>query len=271
MPTIKVNDISIYYEVHGKGEPLLLISGLGYDLTAWMFQPPEFSKKYRVVVFDNRGVGRTDAPDMAYSTEMMADDTVGLMNALSIEETHILGLSMGGLIAQYLAFKYPKRVRSLILADTAASPHSLFKHVANAWVRMTQEGINHETFVRNQLPWLYTNKFFENQKRVQTAIDRILANPYPQPAYAFSRQASAAIEHDTRDRIGHITAPTLVLVGKEDILCPVKLSEELAAGIPNAELVVLEGRGHGSCGEIPDRFNRAVLEFLAKVEKGKQG
>jgi pimeloyl-ACP methyl ester carboxylesterase len=102
-------------------------------------------------------------------------------------------------------------------------------------------------------------------------IDTMLANPYPQPAYAFARQASATIEHDTRDRIGHIIAPTLVLVGKEDILFPVKLAEELTAGIPNAELVVMERGGHGSCREIPDRFNRAVLEFLAKVEKGKQG
>ncbi len=215
-------------------------------------------------------MGRTDTPDMPYSTEMMADDTVGLMNALSIEEMHILGLSMGGMITQYLAFKYPKRVRSLILADTAASLHSLSKHVTNTWVRMRQEGINQETFVRNQLPWLYTNKFFENPERVQTVIDRMLANPYPQPAYAFARQASATIERGTRDRIGHITAPTLVLVGKEDILCPVKLSEELVAGIPNAELVVLEGGGHGSCGEIPDRFNRVVLDFLAEVEKGEK-
>ena len=118
-----------------------------------------------MVVFDNRGVGRTDAPDMPYSTEMMADDTAGLMNALSIEETHILSVSMGGMIAQELVLKYPQRVKSLILADTTASPHSLSKHVINTWLKMTQEGINHETFVRNQLLWLYTNKFFENPER----------------------------------------------------------------------------------------------------------
>jgi len=83
MPKVKVNDINIYYEVHGEGKPLLLIRGLGRDLTAWMFQTSEFSKKYRVVVFDNRGVGRTDAPDISYTTEMMADDTAGLLDALS--------------------------------------------------------------------------------------------------------------------------------------------------------------------------------------------
>jgi pimeloyl-ACP methyl ester carboxylesterase len=244
--------------------------GLGFDLTAFTFQTPEFSKKYQVIAFDNRGIGRTDAPDMPYSTKMMADDTVGLMNALSIEKAHILGISMGGMIAQELALKYPQRVKSLILAAIAARVNFLTKHVSNTWSKMLQEGINQETIIRIQLPWLYTDKFFEDPKQVQTTINTMLANPYPQPAYAYARQAAACAEHDTRDRIGHITAPTLVLVGKEDILCPVKLSEELTAGIPNAELVVLEGGGHACTREIPDKFNRAVLEFLAKVEKGEK-
>lgn len=271
MPKIKVNDISIYYEVHGEGEPLLLIAGLGGDLTAWMLQTPEFSKKYRVIVFDNRGVGRSDTPDIPYSTEMMADDTAGLMDALSIEKAHVLGQSMGGAIAQELALKYLQRVKSLILADTEARPYSLCNYVMNAWVKMRQEDVSLETFIRNQLPWLFTDKFFENPEQVQTMIDTMLANPYPQPAYAFARQVAAIIEYDALDRIGHITAPTLVITGKEDILLPVKPSEELAAGIPHAELVLLEGGGHASWSEIPDKFNRAVLEFLAKVEGGERG
>ena len=114
MPTVRVGDINMYYEIHGKGEPLLLIMGLGSDLTSWIFQIPEFSKKYRVIAFDNRGVGRSDAPDVPYSTAMMADDTTGLLDALGIERAHILGLSMGGFIAQELALKYPQRVKSLI-------------------------------------------------------------------------------------------------------------------------------------------------------------
>lgn len=267
MPTAKVGDINMYYEVHGEGEPLLLITGLGGDLTGWIFQIIEFSKKYRVIVFDNRGAGRTDAPDVPYSIEMMADDTAGLLDVLGIERAHILGLSMGGFIAQELALKYPQRVQSLILATTAASPHSSNKHVLDTWARMALEGVSVETRLREQLLWIFTDKFFENPELVQMAINTMLANPQPQPTYAFARQVTACVEHDTRDRLGEITAPTLVLVGKEDILLPVKLSEELAVGIPNAELVVLEGGGHGFLAEIADKFNQAVLDYLAKTEK----
>jgi pimeloyl-ACP methyl ester carboxylesterase len=187
VPKVKVGDISMYYEVHGEGEPLLLVTGLGADLTAFMFQTPEFSKKYQVVVFDNRGVGRTDALDMPYSTEIMADDTAGLLNVLSIEKAHILGTSMGGMIAQELALKYPQRVRSLILAAITARVSFLTKHLGNTWAMMFQEGTSQETIIRTQLPWFFTDKFFENPKQVQTMINTMLANPYPQPAYAYAR------------------------------------------------------------------------------------
>lgn len=269
MPTVKVGDINMYYEVHGEGEPLLLIMGLGVDVTGWeFFQIPEFSKRYRVIAFDNRGVGRTDAPDAPYSIQMMADDTGRLLDALGVEKAHVLGLSMGGMIAQELALKYPQRVTSLILATTAARQSGLSAHICDTWRRMMEEGVSQETQLRNTLSWGFTDSFFENAEQVQVVIDTMLANPNPQPAYAFVRQVVACVEHDTRERIGQITAPTLVLVGKEDILLPVKLSEELAAGIPDAELVVLEGAGHGFPIEIADKFNQAVLEFLAKVEKG---
>ncbi len=268
MPKVKVGDINIYYEVNGEGEPLLLIAALSSDVTSWRFQTPEFSKKYRVIVFDNRGVGRTDSPDTPYSIEMMADDAVGLLDALDIEKVNVLGISMGGFIAQELALKYPRRVKSLILATTAANAPFLAKHLWDTWVRLVQEGVSWEIAWRNVMPWVYTDKFFENPEQVQMVINRILTYPYQQPAHAFARQATACAEHDTRDRISQITAPTLVLVGREDIYLPVKLSEELAAGIPNAELVVLEGGGHGFSGEIPEKFNQAVLDFLAKVEKG---
>jgi len=270
MPTVKVGDINMYYEIHGEGEPLVLIMGMSADLTTWMFQTPEFSKKYRVIVFDNRGAGRTDAPDSPYSIKMMADDTARLLDALGIEKAHILGLSMGSFIAQELALKYPQRVKSLILAAGASHEPFIAKHFGDTWVRMRQEGVNQETLIRYLLPWCFTEKFFENSEQVQMVIDAMLANPYPQPAHAFARQIAADGEHDTRNRIGQITAPTLVLVGKEDLFVPVKLAEEFAAGIPNAELVVLEGGGHLSCIEIPDKFNQAVLDFLAKVEKARK-
>jgi len=266
MPTVNVGDIDMYYEVHGEGEPLLLIAGLSEDLTSWIFQIPEFSKKYRVIVFDNRGVGRTDVPDIPYSTEMMADDSAGLLNALGIEKAHILGHSMGSWIAQELALKYPQLIRSLILVSAGTQETHMGKHLIDTWARMAREGVNREIYVRELLLWVFTDKFFENTEMVQMAVDTLMTSPYPQPAHGLIRQVGACLEHNTKDRIGNITAPTLVLTGKEDILAPVRMSEELAAGIAGAELAVLEGAGHGLYYEVADKFNRAVLEFLSKVE-----
>ena len=266
MSTVKVGDINMYYEVHGKGEPLLLIAGLGLDLTTWRFQIPEFSKKYQVVAFDNRGVGRTDAPDEPYSIRMMADDAVGLMNALRIDRAHLLGISMGGFIAQEIAIKYPRRTKSLILAATTAAPatYPVSEHVVRAWFAAMTEGISPKTFARIQLPYLVTSQFFEKPEMVTMWVDAMAINPYPPQAYAYGRQVAA--QHDTRGQLKQITAPTLVLVGKEDILFPVKLSEELAALIPKAKLVVLEGGAHAFWVEIRDKFNRAVLEFLGQTD-----
>ncbi len=266
MPTVNVGDIDMYYEVHGEGEPLLLITALSGDLTSWIFQIPEFSKQYSVIVFDNRGVGRTDVPDIPYSTEMMADDSAGLLDALGIEKAHILGHSMGCFIAQELALKYPQLVRSLVLASAGTQETHMAKHLIDTWARMAREGVNREIYVRELLLWVFTEKFFENTAMVQIAVDMLVTGPYPQPAHGLIRQVGACLEHNAKDRIGSITAPTLVLAGNEDILVPVRMSEELAAGIPGAELVVLEGAGHGVYYEAADKFNLAILEFLSKVE-----
>lgn len=265
MPTVKVGDINMYYEINGAGPPLLLIMGLGSDLSAWMFQIPEFSKKYQVVAFDNRGVGRTDAPDKPYSVKMMADDTVGLMNALRIDVAQIVGVSMGGFIAQELALKYPGRVKSMALVCTAAKSLPKCNSIISGWSAAVSDEVSAKTFVQLGLPYLFTDRFFEDQQMVQKAMEILSSNPYPPTVHGYARQVTACIQHDTRARLKAITVPTLVLVGKEDNLLPVKLSEELASLIPNAKLVVLDGGGHGFTAEIPDKFNQAVLEFLTQT------
>src|SRR5438093_1193668 len=124
MPRVRVGDIEMYYQDVGEGDPLLLIMGFGGDHLAWAFQMADFSKRHRVIAFDNRGVGQTDAPDHAYTTRMMAGDALGLMNALGIDRAHVLGVSMGGMIAQELALASPERVRSLHLACTFGRPRA---------------------------------------------------------------------------------------------------------------------------------------------------
>ena len=265
MPTIKVGNINMYYEVHGGGQPLLLIMGLGSDSSNWMLQTMEFSKGYQVIVFDNRGVGRTDAPDIPYSTKMMADDTAGLMETIGIREAHVLGMSLGGFVAQELAINHPKRVKSLVLATTAASMPPRTKHIESTWAAAAKEGISRGTLLNLQAPFLFTDNLFQMPDLLNMFVEGMAANPYPPPPHGFARQVDACVEHDTRGRLGQVAAPTLVLVGREDVLLPVRLSEELASGIPNARLVVLEGGGHGFNGEIADKFNQAVLNFLSHV------
>lgn len=126
----------MYYEIHGEGLPLILINGLGSDTIGWMFQVSEFANKYKVINFDNRGVGQTDSPDIPYSAQMMADDTVCLMEALNIDIAHVLGYSLGGFIAQELAIKYPHKVRSLILAASAACMPTRTKLIEGTWGKL---------------------------------------------------------------------------------------------------------------------------------------
>jgi pimeloyl-ACP methyl ester carboxylesterase len=122
MGKVKIDSIELYYEEHGSGDPLLLIMGLAADSVAWMFQIPAFAERYRTIVFDNRGVGRSDKPPGPYSIHQMANDTAGLLDALGIERAHVVGVSMGGMIAQELALNHPQRVRGLVLACTYPEP-----------------------------------------------------------------------------------------------------------------------------------------------------
>lgn len=267
MPKARVGDINMYYEVHGAGEPLVLIHGLGLDSSSWMPQIMAFSKKFKVVIFDNRGVGRTDAPKYAYSTAMMADDTVALLDAIGIGKAHILGLSLGGLISQEIAIRYPERLKSLILATTAATLSPLATHIIKVWQIIIEMEADPETVMRERFLWVFTDKFFENYEQVTSLIKMFMNHPYPQPVHGFAGQAAACIRHDSLNRLGKITVPTLVLVGREDIFIPVKLSEVLAANISSAEMLILDNGGHGFSFEISGRFNQAVMDFLARVEK----
>ncbi len=172
----------------------------------------------------------------------------------------------GGCIAQELTINYPLRTRSLILVDTMpVGTHGVNVQAMNGMVAAPAERISRKTHVMLQLPYMFTAGFLQDPAMVQMALDAMVGNPYPQPAYAFARHVAAILKHDTSTRLARITAPTLVLVGREDIAQPVKLYEQLAAGIPNAKLVVQDGGAHAFFAELPDKFNQAVLDFLAQV------
>lgn len=265
MPKTRIGNIEMYYEVHGSGEPVVLIHGLGMDSSTWFNQVSVLSQNYQVVVFDNRGVGQTDAPNEDYSIEMMADDAAALLKFLNVDNAHIFGVSMGGMIAQIIALKYPELVKSLLLNTTAAQFPAKAKHLVQTWLRMINENVSLETRLRESFLWGYTDEFFENDETVMASVKLAISNPYPLSTHGFAGQVAALMKHDTRSQISQISVPTLVLISKDDIFIPIKFSEELAAKIPKAELVVLERGGHNCWMEYPELVNQAVMQFLGEV------
>ena len=264
MPRVKVNSIELYYEVHGEENRdwMILIMGLGIDSSGWQFQVPEFAEEYRVLVFDNRDVGRSDKPDVPCSIRTMADDTVRLMDQLGIEKAHIIGASMGGFIAQEMAINYPERVRSLTLVCTSAY-YTMYLTLADVIKGLKEKGMD-ELVIKLNLLLGFTDNFLRNDELLKMVIDMMLNYPYPQPLEAYIRQYKACREFDARNRLHKIRVPTMVLVGNQDIALPPSYSKELAEKIPGAKLVVLDGGGHGFNFEIPDEFNKAVLDFVRK-------
>lgn len=267
MPKVRVNDIEMYYEEAGQGEPLVLIMGFSGDHLAWGFQIPAFAEKYRVITFDNRGAGQTDAPDHPYTSRMMADDTAGLLEALGVDRAHVIGVSMGGMIAQELALGHPHRLRSLHLGCTLARPDTYLRALNAAW-REIRLHLGREAALRTIGLWLFAPATYnERPEFVEMILQNALTTPYPQSLTGFVRQGEAVAAHDTLDRLHAIGCPTLVSVGEEDILVPPRFSRELAVRAPGATLRTLPGAAHVYFWERPDAFNALSLEFLATASR----
>jgi pimeloyl-ACP methyl ester carboxylesterase len=264
MPKVKVGDIQIHYQEAGGGDPLLLIMGWGGDHTAWALQIPAFSAEFRCVAFDNRGAGQSDQPDVPYSIRMMAGDTITLMDALGIERAHVSGLSMGGMIAQEIAINHPGRVLSLQLHATTARPDPYLIAVGRSLLS-ARAGLSRQEFVGTLLPWVLTpHAYAERPELVELLAQRLVENPYPASLTGLRRQAEACWAHDTEERLPRIQCPTLITVGAEDIFVPLRFSRLLQERIPGAELIVIEGGGHGCLWEQAEVFNEICLGFLRK-------
>jgi 3-oxoadipate enol-lactonase len=263
MPIAQVNGIDINYSMEGDGkETVVLVNGLADDLETWMFQVDDLlAAGYRVVRFDNRGVGSSSMPPGPYTTRMFAEDTKALVDHLGLRDFHLLGVSMGGMIAQEYALAHGDDLRSLVLACTYAAPGPFCSRMFAMWADMAP--VNGVPFVmRDVTLWAFTMPFFEEREEELREFEAGMAE-LPQPTEAYLAQLSSIRTHDTTDRLDRIAAPTLVLAGEEDILIPVVLSRRLAAGIPGAEFRTTAG-GHACLWEHPKPFNDVVIEFLAK-------
>jgi 3-oxoadipate enol-lactonase len=257
-----INGIDIYYEVHGRGEPLLLIMGLGANTTSWFAQIPEFGREYQVIAFDNRGAGRSDKPDEPYSLGQMANDASGLLDHLGVGSAHVFGMSLGGMIAQELALRSPERVRTLLLGGTTAGgPTAIFAGPEVVQTFISLAGMPLVQAIEAGLKLMYSEEYIKQRKG--ELVRRLILNAHlTAPMYAFKRQFMAIVGFDTTARLAEITSPTLVLAGTADRVMPLDNSRALAAGIAGARLVELEGAGHGFLVEKAEEVNAAVLGFL---------
>jgi pimeloyl-ACP methyl ester carboxylesterase len=263
MPYGTSNRITLYFEVHGEGPNLALIEGAGYATWMWYRQLPVFSQRFQTLIYDNRGVGRSDKPPGPYSHTQNADDLAGLLDLLGWERTHVLGVSMGGFIAQEFALKYPQRVNRLVLVATGYGGPNMVPVPAEAIRAMTPNpSLSLAERIRTGMPVAFADEHWPEQHPEE--FEQIIRwrLEHPQPPEAALAQLMAGVSFNVEERLGEIEAPALVIAGTADRVVPPANAELLAARIPNATLDLIPGAGHLAFIEEPERFNRDVVEFL---------
>jgi 3-oxoadipate enol-lactonase len=262
------NGIDLYYEIHGDRQndrlPWLVFShSLACSVAMWQPQLQEFAANYRVLAFDTRGHGASAAPSGPYTLEQLADDLHGLLRALAIETAHFIGLSMGGMIGQVFALRYPGVFRSLTIADSTsrwpAETAALFAERVK-----TAQAKGMDALVPSTLERWFTQPFHQREPDKVAHIGALI-RATPVQGYAGCSEAIPRI--DTTARLKNISCPILVVVGENDPGTPPAMSQEIVANAPSAQLVVIEDAAHISNIEQPEKFNAALSAFLDRCEK----
>lgn len=270
MPYANLRDITLYYEIHGEcGIPLVMIHGYGGMIAAWS---PELidrlSAQHHVILLDNRGSGRSDKPTTPYTMADFAADVAGLLDLLQIDRAHVLGASLGGMIAQHVAIRYPTRVHRLILACTAMagpnSPHMVAPAPGTLEQLTKPPSADLAQDLRDSWPLNYTPSFIQSRRDLLEGLVQAMVAYGPTPAYALQLQLDAIFQtHDTCDQLPQLTCPTLILAGTADQLIPVENAQRLAQLIPHAQLMTYQGLGHGFLEEHAAQAAHDILAFLA--------
>lgn len=266
MPYTQTNGISMYYEEHGSGDPLVLIMGITARGNVWEKHLEAWKTHFRCIAPDNRGVGLTDKPQGPYTSAMMADDYDGLMDSLGISQARVVGCSMGSIIAQQLALRHPGRVRSMVMmcpwARCDRYARNVFRHLADSKARLRPEEF--ATYIQLLI---FAKQSWDNDEFHQGMLDarqQAAVDPMPQPLHALEAQAAACADHNVLEELSRIQCPCLVIDGRDDAFTPSWMSEEIAQRIPQCQLHLYDDAGHAFHWERIDDFNPRVLKWLAE-------
>jgi 3-oxoadipate enol-lactonase len=257
---IKTNGIELNYTVEGNGPWLVMSHSLACDLTMWDEQAAVLRRNFKVLRFDTRGHGNSDAPEGGYTLDMLAYDVHGLLQGLGVDRCHWVGLSMGGMIGQTFALKFPKMFATLVLADTTSryAPEAL-----PLWQGRikTAQAQGMEALVETTLQRWFTEPFRKSHPEVTARVSAMI-RATPVPGYVGCCTAIPQI--NVTERLKEIKCPALVVVGEQDAGTPVALSREIQAALPGSELVIIPSASHLSNLEQPTAFLRALTTFLNK-------
>jgi len=260
VPTIVANDIDLAYTIDGDGEEtVVLVNGLADTKETWELQVPALVDRYRIVTYDNRGVGESSTPPGPYTTKDMADDLAGLVDALELDRFHMVGVSMGGMIAQEYAIAHSDRLLSASFCSTYSYPGPFCSRMFSCWRDLVPSlGVGFTQ--REVLLWAFTTDFFEQREDELREIEGLMAGN-PQSTEGYLAQLSSIETHDTRGRLGSVNCPAMTLVGMEDLIIYPKLSRRLHDELPDSTWVEVPG-GHACLWEHPEPFNNALVSFL---------
>lgn len=266
MPFVHVNGINLYYETTGRGEPLVLIAGIGYDVWYWQRILPGLSADFQVIKFDNRGIGQSDKPPGPYNAQMLATDTVGLLDALDISQAHVFGHSMGGFIAQAMALDHPKRIKKLILAATNfGGPNHIPVSQQVLAILSDVSGDLVERFRRGLQVSVAPDFAERHPEIIEDWIAYRLANPLDPAANQAQMGVGLGLypeEACFEKKLPAIKIPTLILFGEQDRVVPTANAELLARQISNSRVQFLPNAGHHFPLEVPEEAAAAMVDFL---------
>ncbi|MCW5620721.1 MAG: 3-oxoadipate enol-lactonase [Burkholderiales bacterium] len=254
------NGIGINYEIEGDGPWVVMSHSLACDLHMWDEQARTLAARYKVLRFDTRGHGGSDAPAAAYTLEQLADDLHGLLGAVGARQPHFVGLSMGGMIGMTFALKYPGVLRSLVLCDTTSRYPAELRGVWTERIRLvTEQGM--EPVVEPTLKRWFTEPFLAQRGPV---VERVAHMIRSTPPAGFIGCCHAIPQIDLTARLREIACPIQVIVGEQDVGTPVAMSREIHEAAPNSELVIIPNASHLSNLEQPEAFDHALTSFLAR-------